>query len=92
VLLQRRCVRHTGYRYSEVVIYTKKGLKRMRKELCMHVKNSQEKNAATRETSDKRRGTDRRKKERKEMISLLTPGYGKYVSQSGWMVRKKTVR
>jgi hypothetical protein len=42
----------------------------MRKELCMHVKNSQEKNAATRETSDKRRGTDRRKKERKEMISL----------------------
>jgi hypothetical protein len=41
------------------------------------------------ETRDEER-IEEGKKER-ETISL-TPGHGKYVSQSGWTVRKKTVR
>jgi hypothetical protein len=45
------------------------------------------------ETRDEERIEERKKERKKERETIsLTPGHRKYVSQSGWTVRKKTVR
>jgi hypothetical protein len=57
----------------------------------MHVENSQRmQQRERRETRDEERIEERRKEGKKERETIsLTTGHGKYVSQSGWMVKKK---